>query len=108
MKVLVFAKKRKTKEGRPFTSYVTKMKKKDGSEVFATVKFREECGNPKPEDCPLYINVKKADANMSTKTVEVVGEDGEMIETERKTLWVNAWERDPEIYVDTSLDDFED
>ncbi len=108
MKVLVFAKKRKTREGRPFTAYVTRMKKKDGTEVFATIKFREECGSPKAEDCPLYIDVEKSNANMTTKTVEVVEEDGEIRETERKTLWITAWKKNPEVYVDTSLDEFED
>lgn len=107
MKVLVFAKKRQTKEGKNFVAYVTKLTKKNGEEVVAGVKFREDCGSPKFEECPCYVNVDKKDANLVTKKVEVTTEDGEIKEVENKTLWVQKWTMSPEKYVDHSLDDFE-
>lgn len=109
MKILVFAKKRQTKEGKAFTAYVTKMAKKDGSELTAGVKFREECGSPKADECPLYIEVDKKDANMATRTYECADpETGEIKDVAQFTLWVSAWKKSPEKYVDHSLDDFAD
>ncbi len=109
MKVLVFAKKRQTKEGKAFTAYVTKMTKKDGSELTAGVKFREECGSPKADECPCYIEVDKLDANMATRTREVIDpETGEIKDITQYTLWVSKWVKSTEEYIDHSLDDFED
>lgn len=107
MKVLVFAKKRQTKEGKQFTAYVSRLTKKDGEEITTGVKFREECGSPKAEECPCYIEIDKANANLTTKKMDVTTEDGEIKEVESKTLWVSKWEMSKEKYVDTSLDDFE-
>ena len=105
MKLAIFAKARTTKEGKPFTSYVTKLKKKDGDEMTVTVKFRQECGAPNRDECPMYIDIDKANANLNRS--EIVNEEsGEVYE--RRELWVSKWERDPETYRDTSLDDFED
>ena len=105
MKITVFAKARQTKDGKPFTSYVSKLKQKDGGEMTVTVKFRQECGAPNRDECPMYINIEKQNANLNRS--EVVNEEtGEVYE--RRELWVSKWERDPEIYRDTSLDDFED
>lgn len=107
MKVLVFAKKRQTKEGKNFTAYVSRLTKKDGEEITTGVKFREECGSPKAEECPCYIEIDKANANLTTKKMDVTTEDGEIKEVESKTLWVSKWKMSNEKYVDTSLDDFE-
>lgn len=107
MKVLVFAKKRQTKEGKQFTAYVSRLTKKDGEEITTGVKFREECGSPKAEECPCYIEIDKANANLTTKKMDVTTEDGEIKEVESKTLWVSKWKMSTEKYVDTSLDDFE-
>lgn len=107
MRVLVFAKKRQTKEGKQFTAYVSRLTKKDGEEITTGVKFREECGAPKMEECPCYIEIDKANANLTTKKMEITTEDGEIKEVESKTLWVSKWEMSKEKYVDTSLDDFE-
>lgn len=108
MKVLVFAKKRQTKDGRNFTAYVTKLTKKDGSELTAGVKFREECGAPNADECPLYIEVDKVNANLATRTQEITTDDGEIKDVTQNTLWVSKWTRSDEKYVDTSLDEFED
>lgn len=103
MKLLVFAKKRTTKEGKKFNIYISKLTKKDGTEVTTAVKFREECGAPKPEDCPCYIEVKKNDCNMST--TEVTNHDtGEIYIN--NTLWVSKWTKLAEQFVDTSMDEF--
>lgn len=103
MELSIFAKKRNTKEGKIFYSYLTTMTKKDGTELTVSVKFRDECGAPKPESCPVNIVVEKNDANLASKdfTNEESGETGKLY-----TLWVSNWaEGSP--YVDHSLDDFE-
>lgn len=103
MKIAVFAKKRQTKDGKPFWGYIAKLKKKDGEELTVSVKFREDCGNPKAESCPCYIEVDKKSANLTAREV-VNDEIGEIIIS--RTLWVSAWKFAGE-YVDHSLDDFE-
>lgn len=108
MKCAIFAKRKQTRDGKPFTSFVTRLTKKDGSEVTVGVRFREECGQPKEADCPCYIEVSKENANLTTKTLEVTDpETNEIREVESRTLWVNAWTMSAEKYVDHSLDDFE-
>lgn len=108
MEVLVFAKKRQTKDGKNFTAYVTRLAKKDGTEVTAGVRFREECGSPTADECPCYILVDKSKANLSTRTYEITDEEtGEITETESKTLWVTAWKKSEKVYRDTSLDEFQ-
>lgn len=107
MKLLIFGKKRTSKEGRDFVTYLTKLTKKDGEEITASVKFTEEAGAPKLDECPCYIDVEKSAANLSTKTREVVDEEsGEIHHINNQTLWIKKWEMNPEKYVDTSLDDF--
>ena len=103
MNLAIFAKKRTTKEGKTFYSYLSTMTKKDGSDLTVTVKFRDECGSPKPENCPVNIIVDKEHANLSSR--DFVREDtGETVKS--YTLWVSAWEMGAP-FVDHSLDDFE-
>lgn len=104
MNITIFAKKRTTQEGKKFYSYLTTLNRKNGESVVATVKFNEACGNPRPEECPLNIIIDKATANLSGKNV-TDPETGEVFES--RTLWVKNWEKDPNVWVDTSLDDFE-
>lgn len=68
-----------------------------------SVRFREDAGKPKLEDCPMNLIVEKRDANVSTKDFvrEDTGETGISY-----TLWVSAW-TPGEPYVDTSLDEFD-
>lgn len=103
MKLVIFAKRRKTKEGKQFTSYLSKLTKRDGTEQLVSVKFREECGNPDGKKCPMNIIVNKEDANLTRRTYtrEDTGEPAETC-----TLWVSKWEMG-EKYVDTSLDEFD-
>lgn len=107
MKALIFAKKRKTSEGKEFFGYIATITNKDGEESTIGVKFKDECGNPKPEACPLYIEFDKDDANISKKTETKVDEVGEESKVEYKTLWISKYIVSDEKYVDHSLDDYE-
>lgn len=103
MEISVFAKKRTTKEGKTFYSYLSRLTKKDGEELPVTVKFREEtCKAVPATDCPCNIVVDKAASSLSKSKYET--EDGATAFS--YTLWVGAWEYGGE-YVDHSLDDFE-
>lgn len=104
MNITVFAKRRTTQEGKHFYSYLTTLKKNDGTELTTAIKFQESCGNPKPEECPLNIIVDKKDANLSVKKF-VNPETGEAFDSH--TLWVKNWTKDSNVWSDTSLDDFE-
>lgn len=103
MEFAIFAKARQTKEGKKFTSYISKFTKKSGEIVPVSVRFREECGSPRAEDCPMNIKVNKNDANMVVS--DYVREDTGEVGTSYK-LWVSAWEPGAP-FVDTSLDDFD-
>lgn len=104
MEIGIFAKKRTTRDGkREFYSYLTTLTRKDGSTQTVTVKFRDECGKPKPEDCPMNIKLDRSHVNMSHDNF--LREDtGEM--SVSYTLWVSAWEPGSP-WVDTSLDEFD-
>lgn len=103
MEITVFAKKRTTEDGKKtFYNYLSTLTKKDGEEVRCSVKFRDECGAPKPEKCPCNIVVDKKNANLSKREVEK--KDGEIVTV--YTLWVSAWENGTP-YIDESLNDFE-
>lgn len=101
MEITVFAKKKKTKTGKDFFTYLTTLTKKDGEEEMIEVKFREECGVPK--SFPVNLVIEKSDANISKKTV-IREDNGEAFV--RKMFWVSAW-TEGEPYVDTSLDEYD-
>lgn len=103
MKLAVFAKKKQTKDGRPFTAYVGKLNKKDGSDLYVEIKFREECGAPKPEMLPAYVEFDKAEGNLSSRTYT----DKEGNEGVSYRLWLSGWRWSDEKYEDHSLDEFE-
>ena len=105
MNVTVFGKKKTTKEGKNFTAYVAQLNKVDGSTITASVKFREECGQPKLEECPINIIVEKEDANLAERNYVKDERTGE--EATAYTLRISKWKRSPEAYVDHSLDEFE-
>ena len=107
MKLTIFAKKRTTKDGRPFYSYLTTLTKKDGEEVTVQVKFRDDCGAPKGENCPMNIVVDKTNCNYSEKIRTYEDKDGNEEQFTDKVLWINAWS-EGEPYVDTSMDEFVD
>lgn len=104
MEISIFAKERRTREGRSFHTYFTTLTKKDGSQLVAAVKFRRECGEPDPAACPQNIIVDKEHCNLSRKNF-LNESTGELVQT--NTLWVSQWAGGSE-YVDHSMDDFED
>lgn len=103
MEITIYAKKRTTSEGKTFFSYLSTLTRKDGVKQTVSVKFRDDAGNPKPENCPMNIKFDKGFANMATS--EFVREDTGEIGTSF-TLWVSKWEPGTP-FVDHSLDDYE-
>ena len=102
--ITIFAKKRTTKDGKKtFYSFITKLTKKDGNEVVATVKFPED-NAPDVESCPCNIDVERDAMNLSSKTI-TDDATGKVIDS--KTLWVKKWNMSATPYVDTSLDDYD-
>ena len=101
MELTIFAKNRTSKDGKPFTAYVTKLTRKDGTTLSCSVKFREECGAPKKERCPINIIIEQKDANLADHTY--IDNAGEL--KTGYTLWVAAW-KEGAVYEDHSLDDF--
>lgn len=104
MKVTVFAKNKQTTDGKKFIIYIARLTKKDGSEISVRVYFNEASGRPNKDECPMTIEINKKDANLSTETYtrEDTGEEAVAYK-----LWVNAWKKAKEEFVDHSLDDFE-
>lgn len=104
MIIAIFARKGNTKEGKVFYNYLATLTKKDGAKLPVRVKFREECGSPKADKCPMNIEVDRSNMNLSTKefTREDTGEIGVAYE-----LWVTKWSEGP-AYVDHSMDDIAD
>lgn len=104
MQLTIFAKAMTSKDGRKYNRYLTKLTKKDGSQLTVNVKFREEAGEPR--NCPCNIEVEKRDCNYVEKLEQYVDhESGEAKEACRRTLWISEW-ADGEPYVDHSMDDF--
>lgn len=103
MEITVFAKKRNTKEGKTFYTYLSNIPKKDGTKQTVSVKFREECGTPEPKNCPCNIIVEKKNVNMSKEDFAYpeTGEVGTSF-----TMWVSAWINGSE-YVDHSMDEYD-
>ena len=101
MKTTIFAKKRTTDEGKKFVTYIGKLLKKSGEEISVSVKFKEECGQPKAENCPMNIIFPKETANLASR--EYTDENGDVHKA--YTLWISEWKQG-ESYVDHSLDDF--
>ena len=109
MQIPIFAKKKVTKEGKIFYRYITTLKRRtedgDVEEVTTEVKFKEDCGAPKGEECPVNILVEKKDCNYREKIDTYTDEDGVEKDYLKKVLWVSSWNLG-EPYVDTSMDDF--
>ena len=99
MNLTIYGKRRQSADGKTFVSYLTKLTKKSGEEITATVKFRTDV---RPPECPANIVVDKADANLSPRKY-IDGVTGE--EKQSYTLWVSKYENG-ETYVDHSLDEF--
>lgn len=101
MEITIFAKKRLNKEGKTFITYLSTLTKKSGEKTTVSVKFKDTCTAPKPEDCPMNIVVEKQDANLASRSF--VNQQGDAAVA--YTLWVSAWSLGGE-FVDTSLDEY--
>ena len=103
MEITIFAKKRQTRDGKKyFFSYLTTLKKKDGSPCTCAVKFASPAENPEPLLCPMNIVVDKSDCNM---VIEPYTNErtGEVKDSYR--LWEKNY-KPGSPYVDHSMDDF--
>ena len=100
MKITVFSKKISKHDGSKFTGYVTKLHKKDGSEIYCRVRFREGCSAPR--ECPAIIEVEKDHANLVRRHYKNDDKEYDIY-----TLWITDWEPTDEKYIDHSLDEFE-
>lgn len=102
MKIAIFAKTRNTSDGRTFTAYTAKLRRKStGDDFTVSVKFRESCGAPEKDACPCMVETDRKACNLATRTY-TDAETGEVKES--YTLWVTAW-TPAGAYVDTSMDD---
>ncbi len=102
MEITIFAKKRETKDGRKFSSYLTTLTKKTGEKQTVAVRFRDECGAPEPKNCPMNIICEKNDLNMAPRNY-IDNETGEVRTS--YTLWVTKWKQGSP-YVDHSMDEY--
>ena len=100
MKITVFSKKISKHDGSKFTGYVTKLKKKDGSEIYCRVRFREGCSAPR--ECPAIIEVEKGCANLVRRHYKNDDKEYDIY-----TLWISDWYPTDEKYIDHSLDEIE-
>lgn len=102
MKLTIFCKSLRNRDGKPFKVYLTRLQNaKTGDQLTCRVNFRE--GVALPATFPAIVEVNKSDANLSTRTYN--DESGQVHTT--YTLWVNAYTPTGEEYVDHSLDDYE-
>lgn len=103
MEITLYASKRTTAEGKTFYNYLSRLTRKDGTELLVRVKFREDAGHPRPEQCPMNIAFPKTAANLNCRHFpdKVTGEVKDTY-----TLWVSEWKPGAP-YVDHSMDDFE-
>ena len=103
MEITVYAKKRQTRDGKKsFFSYLTTLKKSDGSPCTCAVKFAGDAENPDPLSCPINIVVDKQDCNMAVEQY-TDNKSGEVKDSYR--LWVKKY-RPGTPYVDRSMDEF--
>lgn len=100
MFITVFSKKRTGADNRPFTTYITRLKWKDGTERSATVKFK--CDPPRETPCNIIVD--KRCANLKTRQF-VSKKDGSL--QDGYTLFVEDYILG-EPFVDTSCDDLAD
>lgn len=101
LNLTVFSKTMKSREGRSFEIYLSRItNKKTGEELPVRVQFSRTC--TAPQSCPCIIMIEQHDAHLSTKSYTT--ESGESRVT--YTLWINAYTLSAEPYVDHSLDEF--
>lgn len=105
--ITIFSKRGTSKDGNVFYRYITKLVKKTGETITAAVKFRESCGSPEGDKCPMNIIVDKSDLNYAEKDIEYIDKKtGEAKQATNRDLWVKDW-KPGSAYKDTSMDDFD-
>ena len=100
--ITLFAKKRITKDGKTFYTYMSTITRKDGTEQKVEVKFQESCGKPDGAKCPMNIIIDKEHCSMSKHEV-TSKRTGEIVTVYK--MWVSQWS-DGSTYVDHSMDEF--
>lgn len=98
----IFAKKRTTADGKKFYSYLTRLTRKNGETIVASVKFREDCGTPDGKECPMVIEVPDGCCNFNQS---IYNDEASGMKLPSYTLWVSDW-RALKPYIDTSMDEF--
>lgn len=103
MKITVFAKTAHTQDGKPFTRFIGRMTKKDGTDVSMTIRTSSKAGNIDVDKTPYIIEFNKEDANLSNRKYK----DKDGVERTSYTLWLKKFKESSEKFVDHSLDDFD-
>ena len=107
MRLVVFKKMIKCEKG-DFPVYSTKLPAKDGRELFCKERFTSKAEDPKKCDFPLAIEVKKADANLTVRAVDIVDPKTKLSHmVDDRTLWISKWDKSVIPFEDHSLDDIE-
>lgn len=107
-RITVFQKTGKKKDGTTFKKYVTTLNKKDGTKVYADVKFPNEVLGDYQADNGTVVKfpcIIIFDGNMITRKTKSTAKDGTEKEYTNNYIWVKEIKGIDE-YVDTSLDDF--
>lgn len=101
MRLEVFGKQRTNSDGKPFTTYLSRITNmKTGEIISVQIKFR--IGVELPKELPIVANIEKKNANLIKEDWE--NEKGET--GVKHVLWVSEV-KSYEEYIDHSLDDFE-
>lgn len=101
MEITVYAKTKKTVEGRTFRIYLSRITRKStGEQIPVRVNFKE--GVPLPTVFPVNLVIQKENANLTEKHYY----DDEGVKRTSHNLWIEKYEMG-EPFVDHSLDDYE-
>ena len=101
MRLEVFGKQRTNKDGKPFTTYLSRITNmKTGEVISVQIKFRT--GVEVPKELPIVVNIEKKNANLIKEDWENEGGETGV----KNVLWVSAV-TSYEDYIDHTLDDFE-
>ena len=85
MRLEVFGKQRTNSDGKPFTTYLSRITNKKTSEIIPVqIKFR--IGVELPKELPIIANINKKNANLAKEEWE--NEQGEI--GVKHVLWVSA------------------
>lgn len=95
--ITIYSKKRKTKDGKNFLQYLTKLEVKSGETITVGVKFKTDI----PKNFPVNIEVDRKTANMSPR--RYTRSDG--TEATSVTLWIDKWTPADVEFSDHSLDE---